>query len=194
MFAAIAAQAEGAARRGETGEAARAAVDVTPFRSALAGDSPVRRALFDMYVAQPAIGAALRDASASGAAALAADVRAAETAFARTMAARDHAAFTAMLADEAVFFGSQRILRGRTAVSEGWRPFFDGTQAPFSWAPERVEVLDSGTLALSSGPVFDPGGARTGTFNSVWRRGDDGRWRIVFDNGCPPCAPPAPAR
>jgi len=194
MFAVIAAQADAAARRGETGEAARAAVDVAPFRATLAGDSPVRRALFDMYVAQPAVGAALRDASASGAAALAADVRAAETAFARTMAARDHAAFTAMLADEAVFFGSQRILRGRAAVAEGWRPFFDGTQAPFSWAPERVEVLDSGTLALSSGPVFDPGGTRTGTFNSVWRRGDDGRWRIVFDSGCPPCAPPAPAK
>jgi cyclase len=194
MFAAIAAQADAAARRGQSGEAARTAVDVAPYRADLAGSSPVRRALFDMYVAQPAVGAALRDASATGAAALAADVRAAETAFARTMATRDHAAFTAMLADEAVFFGSQRILRGRSAVSEGWRPFFDGHQAPFAWAPERIEVLDSGTLALSSGPVFDPGGARTGTFNSVWRRGDDGRWRIVFDSGCPPCAPPAPAR
>ena len=194
MFAAIAAQAEAAARRGETGEAARKAVDVASYRAGLAGDSPVRRALFDMYVAQPAVGAALRDASASGAGALAAEVRAAETAFAKTMADRDHAAFTAMLADEAVFFGSKTILRGRTAVSEGWRPLFEGSQAPFSWAPDKVEVLDSGTLALSTGPVFDPGGARTGTFNSVWRRGDDDRWRIVFDNGCPPCAAPATAK
>jgi hypothetical protein len=56
-------------------------------------------------------------------------------------------------------------------------------------------VLDSGTLALSTGPVYAPDGQRSGTFNSTWRREKDGRWKIVLDNGCPPCecgaAPPA---
>jgi hypothetical protein len=47
-----------------------------------------------------------------------------------------------------------------------------------------VEVLDSGTLALSSGRVRDPQGTRVGTFNSVWRRASGGRWKIVFDKGC----------
>lgn len=60
-------------------------------------------------------------------------------------------------------------------------------QAPFSWDPETVVVLASGTLALSSGPVRNPAGERVGAFNSVWRRQADGRWRIVFDKGCPPC-------
>jgi ketosteroid isomerase-like protein len=32
------------------------------------------------------------------------------------------------------------------------------------------------------------GGLRVGTFNSVWRLEADGKWRIVFDKGCPPCA------
>lgn len=64
---------------------------------------------------------------------------------------------------------------------------FAGAQAPFSWEPDRVEALDSGTLALSSGPVRDPTGARVGTFNSVWRREAGGIWRIVFDKGCPRC-------
>lgn len=41
--------------------------------------------------------------------------------------------------------------------------------------------------AFSSGPVFNPAGQRTGTFNSVWRREKDGHWKIVLDNGCPPC-------
>ena len=76
------------------------------------------------------------------------------------------------------------ILRGREQVADGWKGFFEGAQAPFSWDPDHVEVLPSGTLALSSGPVFDPSGKRVGTFNSVWRLEADGRWRVVFDKGC----------
>jgi ketosteroid isomerase-like protein len=50
-----------------------------------------------------------------------------------------------------------------------------------------VEVLESGTVAMSSGPVRDPAGTRVGTFNSVWRREPDGNWKIMVDNGCPAC-------
>jgi ketosteroid isomerase-like protein len=114
----------------------------------------------------------------------AAEVRAAEQAFAKTMADRDHAAFVALLSDEAIFVGPKETFRGKTAVAAGWKRFFEAGPAPFSWAPERVEVLDSGTLALSSGPVFDPQGKRVGTFNPVWRR-ETGGWKIVLDNGCP---------
>ena len=113
-------------------------------------------------------------------------VRKTEIAFAKTMADRDHAAFTTFLADEAVFFGA-KALRGAKAVADQWKTFYEGAKPPFSWAPDSVEVLDSGTLALSSGPVFDPSGKRTGTFNSVWRRQPDGTWKIVFDKGCPRC-------
>ena len=120
----------------------------------------------------------------SDAAALAAQVRDTERAFAKTMADRDHAAFVAFLSDETVFMGDQ-TLRGRQNVAAGWKRFYDAPQAPFSWDPDRVEVLDSGTLALSSGPVRDPQGRRIGTFNSVWRR-EPGGWKIVFDKGCPP--------
>jgi ketosteroid isomerase-like protein len=118
-------------------------------------------------------------------------VRQAEIAFARTMAARDHAGFVTFLADETVFMG-RTTLRGKAAVAEPWKRFYEGAE-PFSWEPDRVEVLDSGRLGITSGPVRDPSGSRTGTFNSVWRREDDGRWRIIFDIGCPPCAAPAAA-
>ena len=117
-------------------------------------------------------------------------LRKTEAAFAKTMADRDHAAFVSHLADETVFMG-RTILRGKAAVAEAWKPFYEGPTAPFSWSPERVEVLDSGTLGMTSGPVLDEKGRRTGTFNSVWRREKDGQWRINFDIGCPPCAPPA---
>ena len=114
-------------------------------------------------------------------------VRAAETAFAKSMADRDLAAFTALLADDTVFWGGKGVNRGKAAVAADWKRFFDGPAAPFSWAPAEVEVLNSGTLGFTSGPVFDPKGNRIGTFNSVWQRQSDGTWKIVFDKGCPPC-------
>jgi len=113
-------------------------------------------------------------------------VREREQAFAKTMADRDHAAFTSFVSEEAIFMG-RIALRGRAAVAEGWKRFFEGPNAPFSWEPERVEVIDSGTLAISSGPVRDPSGKRISTFNSTWRREPDGQWRVVLDIGCPPC-------
>jgi ketosteroid isomerase-like protein len=117
---------------------------------------------------------------------LAEQVREAEAAFAATMARRDHAAFAGFVAEEAIFFGRSGPFRGRAAVLEGWQPLFEGPAAPFSWKPEIVEVLASGTLALSSGSVWDPEGKQIGTFNSIWRRDLDGRWRVVFDKGCSP--------
>jgi len=123
----------------------------------------------------------------SDTAGLARQVRDAESAFAKTMADRDHAAFTTFLAEEAVFFGDTSVLRGKKEVAEGWKRFFEGPEAPFSWEPEQVDVLGSGTLAHSSGPVRDRTGKRVATYNSVWRREADGRWRVVFDKGCPGC-------
>jgi len=113
-------------------------------------------------------------------------VRDAETAFAQTMAARDLNAFAAFVADDAVFFG-RSALRGKAAVVAGWKGLFDGPQPPFSWKSATVEVLASGTLAHSSGPVFDPQGKQTGIFNSIWRREADGHWKVVFDKGCDAC-------
>jgi ketosteroid isomerase-like protein len=112
-----------------------------------------------------------------------------EQAFARTMADRDPAAFASFLSDEAIFFAGEDPTRGAPAVAAQWRPFFDGPNPPFSWAPDRVEVLRSGALALSTGTVHDPAGKLVGRFNSIWRREASGEWKIVFDKGSPVCSP-----
>src|SRR5262245_52397711 len=114
-------------------------------------------------------------------------VREAERSFARSMATRDFKAFGDLIAEEAVFFGARGAQHGKAAVLAAWKPFFDGPIAPFSWEPDVVEVLDSGTLGLSSGPVKDPSGNETAVFNSVWRREAGGRWKVIFDKGCPVC-------
>ena len=110
-----------------------------------------------------------------------------ERAFAMTMADRDHEAFTSFLSAETIFFAGTTPLRGKQKVAAQWKSFYEGPDAPFSWEPEHVVVLDSGTLALSSGPVYNPGGKRIATFTSIWRLEAPGEWRIIFDKGNVAC-------
>jgi ketosteroid isomerase-like protein len=116
-----------------------------------------------------------------------AQVMATETAFAKTMADRDFSAFGTFVSSEAVFFTGAGPLCGKQAVLDQWKRYYDKGPAPFSWAPEHVEVLASGNLALSTGPVHDPSGKLTGTFTSIWRQDAPGVWHIVFDKGNPVC-------
>ena len=116
-----------------------------------------------------------------------------ERAFASSMADRDFEAFKSFLSSETIFFSGETPIRGADRVGEAWKPYFDGPAAPFSWEPQTVEVLDSGSLALSSGPVRDPEGNLAGTFTSIWRLEAPGQWRIIFDKGNPACPQPAEA-
>jgi ketosteroid isomerase-like protein len=108
-----------------------------------------------------------------------------ERAFAKTMADRDLAAFNSFLSEETVFFSGPTPLRGKAAVTDFWKRFYEKPAAPFSWRPDKVEALDSGTLALSTGPVFDPAGKCIGRFTSIWRQEAPGVWKIIFDKGGP---------
>jgi len=118
------------------------------------------------------------------------EVFAAERAFAKSMADRDFVAFGRHVAVDTLFFGNTKVHRGRDAVLAAWKPFFEGAAAPFSWQPDQVEVLASGQLALSTGPVRDAQGQVVARFNSIWQRMADGRWQVIFDKGSPPDPPP----
>lgn len=116
----------------------------------------------------------------------------AERAFAKSMADRNLEAFASWLSEEAIFFNSPEPLRGKLAVLTWWSRYFESVDAPFFWEPDQVEVLLSGTLALSSGPVKDPSGKVVGRFNSIWRLESPGCWRVIFDkgSGAPPPSTP----
>lgn len=116
---------------------------------------------------------------------LASQIEAREIAFAQTMAGRDFDAFLSFVSDDALFFAGETPLRGKDAVADAWRRFYEGPDAPFSWEPDLVVVLESGDLAHSTGPVRDPSGQIVARFNSVWRLEPDGEWRVVIDKGCP---------
>ncbi len=119
-----------------------------------------------------------------------AEVADVERAFAKTMADRDLAAFSSFLADDTVFWNGDAALRGKQAVIEAWKGFYDGAEAPFKWKPEIVMANEGGRLALSTGPVSNDDGIYS-YYTSIWRKNDDGSWHIIFDKGqkyCETCA------
>ncbi|HET7843032.1 MAG TPA: nuclear transport factor 2 family protein [Xanthomonadales bacterium] len=117
------------------------------------------------------------------------EVAAAETAFAQTMADRDFAAFGSFIADDAVFLNGGKPLRGKAAILAFWQKFYADAEAPFAWKPDLVQVLPTGALAQTVGPVTGPDGKVFARFYSTWRRAPDGRWQIVLDNGYTVCGP-----
>jgi ketosteroid isomerase-like protein len=146
-----------------------------------------RRLLLTLATAIAAAGCTTLPPREAGAAAQPDRLRAAETAFAATMAARDLAAFATFIADDAVFINGGKPLRGKAAIVEHWRRFYSGPRAPFSWKPEIVEVLGSGRLGYSEGPVADPDGVVVARYASTWRLDAAGEWKVVFDNGSEVC-------
>jgi ketosteroid isomerase-like protein len=120
-------------------------------------------------------------------------VVAAERALAKSMVDRDFKAFSSMVSSEAIFFNGNTVMHGASEIAEVWRPYFKARKAPFAWQPDHVEVLPTGKLALSTGPVY-MGGQVVGRFNSIWRLEESGTWRIVFDKGEAVCSTSPPGQ
>lgn len=128
------------------------------------------------------------------------EVWARELSFARSVADHDAVAFAAHLHEHAVF-GAKRAqpTRGRDAIAARWAGIVSGETLELQWYPAMVAIGGDGDLAYSSGPSLyrsaGPDGAELalGAFQSVWQRGDDGVWRIVFDDGIEP-VPATPAQ
>ena len=116
-----------------------------------------------------------RTAAAPPGASATEQVIAAERAFARSMADRNFGAFAGMLSSEAIFFNGNTVMHGTTEIAAGWQPYFKGAKAPFAWQPDHVEVLPSGKLALSTGPVYIAGQV-VGRFIRLAARGE---WHLA---------------
>ena len=117
------------------------------------------------------------------------EVTCTEIAFSQSAERRDLEAFEAFLHPDARFV-SGGVHRGPRAIVDAWSVFFEPGGVSIRWRPEHVEVSEDGALALSRGPFrtvrVGPDGKRHeewGRFISVWRRGEDGRWRVQFDTG-----------
>jgi ketosteroid isomerase-like protein len=119
----------------------------------------------------------------------AAEVLCSEIAFSHSIENKDQDAFAALVDEDARFVGAA-ALRGKTNIVEAWSVFFQENGPELIWRPQFIEVLSSGNLALSRGPYRmrsqNENGdivEEWGTYNSIWRRNDDGDWHIIFDAG-----------
>ena len=117
-----------------------------------------------------------------------------ELAFADTVARHDGAGFAEKIDAQAVFgAGRPAPRRGREAIVEAWSGLVSGKDGKLEWYPDRTTVGGEPDVAWSTGPsLFEdtsPGAQtryRLGRFQSVWHRGADGAWRVLFDEGTPP--------
>lgn len=136
------------------------------------------------------LAAALATASAPNS--LAAPIVAAENAF-----AADSRRFGVRLAFLAHFDAGSWLFRPYPvdALDALARDADDGS--PLEWAPEIVGVAASGDMGFTSGAwsAHAPGTEKMahGHFLTVWKRGDDGIWRVQVDGGIghPALAQPA---
>jgi len=120
------------------------------------------------------------------------EVRQAEMEFDRAAAAGDIDRFADLIAEDAVFFGATE-LEGREAVVAAWQPFLDPNSGlSLRWSPTDVEVASSGDLGVSRGDyrltrIAEDGSISVGvgTFVTVWKRSEDGKWRAILDIGTP---------
>ena len=125
------------------------------------------------------------------------DVQCREIGFSKSVEVQDAKLFRLFIDPDARFVGNS-VAKGVDAIAERWSAFFKADGPSIKWRPQFIEVLEDGKLALTRGPyrmtATDEDGKQTeywGTFNSVWRLGDDGQWRVVFDAGNDADEPPA---
>ncbi len=117
-------------------------------------------------------------------------LRQADTDFSTASEKRDFEAFLTFVSDSAAFYSqSGRILRGRQAVGEDWKPLFDPAGPSLVWQPTDSDVSSAGDLGYTRGvwkiSADSPQGRRevTGKYLTIWRQEADGKWRVVVDIG-----------
>lgn len=114
-----------------------------------------------------------------------------ELSFAAAVEKHDAAAFAEHIDNDAVFAANTaHPQRGRAEIVKQWKPLLDGKSLRVRWYPAWVVQAGDPSVVLSSGPALlenlAPNAKQRYTliaFSTVWHRGSDGVWRVMFDGG-----------
>ena len=94
--------------------------------------------------------------------------------------------------DGAMLPAGQPIVRGRNAIRDLMSPAFESEDFRLLWEPTEADIAASGDLGYTIGlyerTVTGPDGAQqttVGKYVSIWKRQEDGTWKVVVDLGTP---------
>jgi ketosteroid isomerase-like protein len=115
-------------------------------------------------------------------------VRAADLGMAEAVAERDAEGFKAFVADDGVFLGAG-VARGPAEAAAAWQVFLEPAgAATIAWAPKEAVVAASADLAYTIGDwtMYRVSGEErtavgTGSYLTVWRKNEAGRWQVAAD-------------
>ncbi len=153
----------------------------------------------------PLMGCAAAPSPVSSPAELRASLEQAELAFAADTAARGIDGWLDAFADDGALLDPRGVqTRGKAAIRARMATFL--AKHRLDWKPTLADVSPDGQMGYTYG-VYTLAAKddlskilERGSFMTVWRRGPDGKWRVVADMGSedtspPPAAaaPPAPA-
>ena len=116
---------------------------------------------------------------------------AADIAFAEDVAQGGAEAWTSHFASDGRMFGSDGWVTGQNAIMEYAGEMF-AESVELSWTPEVAEVAYYGDMGYTIGTYElvqgGPDGEfvrMSGTYVTIWRKQDDGSWKVAVDIGNP---------
>ncbi len=116
-------------------------------------------------------------------------IKAADLELARAVAQDDKALFTSLIAKDAVFYGREQSI-GPQQVTETWTQLLTPGGPSLEWWPDTATVFPTGNLGFTTGHYLYKGKDKEGkpvegrgNYLTVWRKGEDGKWRATVDIG-----------
>jgi uncharacterized protein (TIGR02246 family) len=130
--------------------------------------------------------------SKTGGVADSSEIMEADRAFARATAENGAEGWVSNFAVDGIMVSGQTVVSGHDSIRALMTPLFADSTYSLEWEPRRAEVAISDDLGYTWGVYrrsrTDAGGdmvTETGSYLSVWRRGEDGEWKVVLDIGSP---------
>jgi uncharacterized protein (TIGR02246 family) len=117
-------------------------------------------------------------------------IRAQQTQLNQDYASKDPEKVAAHYADDAVLaIPGAPVIKGKPAIHQAIKQMETDPALKVTWHPERIEVADSGDLAVVEGSyhltMTDPSTKDVisdhGTYLTTYRLGSDGNWKIAAD-------------